>query len=125
MVSPKQSGTILPWASYSPSPTPYCSPSQTFSCVKEKISQFAEIIKKRAEYKNALLGSLFIAVSTMCLFLSFNFAPASIASPISASYPVLTVLLSIIFLKEKLTTKNKIGIVLLLIAIVGIGVVHS
>lgn len=87
----------------------------------EPLSQFADILKKIKEYKFALLGSFFAAISTMCLFLSFNFTLASIASPISASAPVLIVLLSLIFLKEKLTRKNWIGLTLVLISIIAIG----
>ena len=40
---------------------------------------------------------------------------------ISATYPVLTIVLAFIFLKEKLNFKSLIGLVLVVISILGIG----
>ncbi len=87
---------------------------------KEPLSQFSNIMSKLKEYQYPLLGSLFVSVSTMCFFTAFNHAQASIVSPINSSSPVLTVLLSIFFLKERLTIKNALGILLVLAAIVGV-----
>jgi uncharacterized membrane protein len=56
--------------------------------------------------------------------LAFDYALASIVSPIAASYPVLTVLLALIFLKEKISRKNAVGLVCVLIAILGISTLH-
>ncbi|MEK7186370.1 MAG: DMT family transporter [Patescibacteria group bacterium] len=92
---------------------------------KQKLNQFSEIINKYKDYKFALLGSLSIAVATMFLFLSFNFTLASIASPIAASAPVITVLLALIFLKDKISIKNWAGLILVLFSIIGLGFVNS
>lgn len=91
---------------------------------KQPLSQFKDILHKLREYKLPLLGSLFIAVATMFLFLSFDFTLASIASPIAASAPIVTVVLALIFLKEKITVKNWIGLVLVFISLIAIGIVN-
>lgn len=91
---------------------------------KQRLNQFKEISQQFKEYKFALLGSLSIAIATMFLFLSFNFTLASIASPIAASAPVLTVILALIFLKDKITIKNWVGLVLVLVSIIGLGFVN-
>jgi bacterial/archaeal transporter family protein len=87
---------------------------------KEPLDQFRGILSKLKEYQYPLLGSLFVSISTMCFFTAFNHAQASVVSPINSSSPVITVLLSVFFLKEKLTKKNALGILLVLIAIVGV-----
>lgn len=92
---------------------------------KQPLNQLNEIVSKFRDYKFALLGSLSIAVATMFLFLSFNFTLASIASPIAASGPIVTVILALIFLKEKITPRIWVGLILVLISIVGIGFVTS
>jgi drug/metabolite transporter (DMT)-like permease len=91
---------------------------------KQPLRQFKDFFHKLDEYKFALLGSGFIAFATMFLFLSFNFTLASIASPIAASSPIITVILAVVFLKEKITPKNFLGLLLLLISIIAIGIVN-
>lgn len=91
---------------------------------KQPLRQFNDFFHKLDEYKFALLGSGFIAFATMFLFLSFNFTLASIASPIAASSPIITVILAVVFLKEKVTPKNWVGLLLLLISIIAIGIVN-
>lgn len=90
---------------------------------RQSAKQFTTILKKLRQYKFALLGSLFIALGTLFLFLAFNFTLASIASPIVASYPVLTVVLALFFLKESIVLKDWIGLTILLTAILGISFV--
>lgn len=90
---------------------------------KEKVSQFTQIISHIKKYRFALLGSLFLVIATMLMFVAFSLTLASIASPITATYPVLTIILAMIFLKEKLTVKNGIGLLLVLLAIIGISFV--
>lgn len=89
--------------------------------MKEKLSQFSSIFKHLKEYSLSLTGSLLIACSTMCLYIAFNFEDASIASPIIASYPVLTTVLAYFFLKEKISIKNWVGLICLFISLIGIG----
>lgn len=88
---------------------------------KEPLSQFKVVFNKLQEYKFALVGSLVISISTLFLFLAFNYTLASIASPIVASYPVLTLILASVILKERLQKKDFVGIILVAVALVGIG----
>lgn len=88
---------------------------------KEPLSQFRGIIKNLREYAYPLLGSLGVTIGTLLLFLAFQYAPASVASPITSTYPVITVLLAMIFLKDKITLKNWIGLVLVFASVLGIG----
>jgi len=88
---------------------------------KQKLSQFTSIIKKFSVYKFALLGSLLNVITVLFLWLSFQYAPASIASPITASYPGIVILLAIVFLKEKVNLKDLIGFALIILGIGGLG----
>ena len=72
-------------------------------------------------YKFALLGSLLNVITVLFLWLSFQYAPASIASPITASYPGIVILLAIVFLKEKVNLKDLIGFALIILGIGGLG----
>ncbi len=92
---------------------------------KQPLRQLNKIITKFRDYKFALLGSLSIATATMFLFISFNFTLASIASPITASAPVVTVVLALAFLKEKITLKNWLGLLMVLVGIIGIAFVTA
>lgn len=88
---------------------------------KQPLSQFLGLLKNFSDYKFAFFGSLFIALATLSLFVSFNFTFASIASPIVASSPIITIILALIFLKEKVSKKNWIGLSLVLLSIICIG----
>lgn len=88
---------------------------------KQPLNQVAVIFKKVKDYKFALLGSISIAVSTMFLFLSFNLTLASITSPIVASAPIITVILAVIFLKDKLSPKNLVGLIIVIVSVIAIG----
>lgn len=87
----------------------------------ESLNQFKTIFKKLHEYKWSLLGAFAASAGTMSFFLSYNYTLASIASPINATYPVLTIILSLFFLKEKISLKNMIGLILVIISVVGVG----
>jgi transporter family protein len=91
---------------------------------KESLNQFKIIHKKIGEYKFSLIGSILISISTLFLFVSFNFLLASIASPIAASAPIITFILALIFLKEKVTIKNLLGLAIVLASIIGLGIVN-
>ena len=83
------------------------------------------VFKNLNNYKFALLGGLFNIVGTGFLWLSFSFAPASIASPITGSNGALTVLFSRLILKEKILVKKYIGILLAFIGIIGIAILRT
>lgn len=85
--------------------------------------EYKQFSFKITEYKNALIGSLFSSIGTLFLFTSFNYGDASILAPITATAPVPTIILSIVLLKERLSTKDIFGILLVLIGIIGISTV--
>lgn len=71
-------------------------------------------------YRFAVLGSVMNVLTVLFLWLAFSRAPASIASPITASYPGFVILLAITFLKEKVARKDYIGFVLIVASVMGI-----
>ncbi|OQA43289.1 MAG: 4-amino-4-deoxy-L-arabinose-phosphoundecaprenol flippase subunit ArnE [Parcubacteria group bacterium ADurb.Bin305] len=85
---------------------------------KEKLSHLRDLTKDIGKYKFALVGSLFNILGVLFLWISFSEIYASIASPLTATYPVLMVILAYIFLKEKVNKKDYFGIILVLIGII-------
>jgi len=80
---------------------------------------------KLAAYRYALLGGLFNIIGTGFLWLSFSYAPASVASPITGASGALTVVLAHSLLHEKISLRKYIGIILTFIGIIGIALVRS
>lgn len=85
---------------------------------KENLSHLLELTKNIGKYKFALAGSLFNILGVLFLWISFSEIYASIASPLTATYPALMVILAYIFLKEKVNKKDYFGIALVLIGII-------
>lgn len=83
------------------------------------------VMSNLKNYKFALIGGLFNIIGTGFLWLSFSFSPASIASPITSSSVVLTVLFSRLFLNEKISRRKYIGIAMAFIGILGIAILKS
>lgn len=83
------------------------------------------IMNKFDEYKFAILGGLFNIIGTGFLWLSFSFAPASIASPITGTNGAITVLLSRFLLKEKISKIKYFGMILAFIGVFGIAILRS
>ncbi|OGM21492.1 hypothetical protein A2714_00010 [Candidatus Woesebacteria bacterium RIFCSPHIGHO2_01_FULL_38_9] len=83
------------------------------------------VIKRVKDYKFALLGGLFNIIGTGFLWLSFSFAPASIASPITGINGALTVLLSKFLLKENISKRKYLGIVLAFVGVIGIAILRN
>ena len=64
------------------------------------------------------LATGFLGVSgSVVLYLLLRIAPASVAIPLSALYPVVTVILSFLFLQEALSLTRVLGIAFAVIAI--------
>jgi drug/metabolite transporter (DMT)-like permease len=87
---------------------------------KQSLSQFRGAINEFNKYKYAILGSLLTVLSVLFLWLAFASTYASIASPITAAYPALLVLLAIIFLKEKPSAGELFGLFITVVGIIGI-----
>lgn len=93
---------------------------------KESVIKTANgVLKRPSDYKFALLGGLFNIIGTGFLWLSFSFAPASIASPITGTNGALTVIFARLLLSEKISTKKYLGIILSFIGVVGIALLRS
>ena len=67
---------------------------------KQVIPKLENIRKQWGIYKFALLGSTMNMLTVLFLWLAFARSPASIASPITASYPGFVILMAIVFLKS-------------------------
>lgn len=78
-----------------------------------------------ATYKYALLGGLFNIIGTGFLWLSFSYAPASIASPITGASGSLTVLLSHYVLRDRISRKKYVAIAVTFIGIIGIAILRA
>ncbi len=83
------------------------------------------VLNRLRDYKFALLGGLFNIVGTGFLWLSFSYAPASIASPITGCNGVITVILSRLLLKEKISKIKYLGIFLAISGVIGIAILRE
>lgn len=83
------------------------------------------VVNRFKDYRFALLGGLFNIIGTGFLWLSFSFAPASIASPITGSNGALTVLLSRFILKEKISIRKYLGILIAFVGVIGIAMLRN
>jgi uncharacterized membrane protein len=63
-----------------------------------------------------LVVGLLTAIGTLALFAAFRRGKASIVTPLTAMYPLITVVLALTFLKERVDSSKVIAIVLALIA---------
>ncbi|MFH1838240.1 MAG: EamA family transporter [Candidatus Kuenenbacteria bacterium] len=91
---------------------------------KQKALKIIKDVKKNIEeYKHPILGSFFHIIGTGLLLLSFNYTMASIASPITATSGVILILLTVLFMDEKIRFKNFIGIILAFIGVLGLSFV--
>ena len=84
-------------------------------------SIFSKLTLKR-NYPS-FIGSILAVVCVLFLFIAFSKIPASIASPITATYPVIVVLGAKILFNEKLTTKRFFGIGLVTLGILILSII--
>lgn len=89
---------------------------------KQKLNKLFESVRNYKKYKYAIFGSLLTVMGVLFLWLSFANTLASIASPLTATYPVLMVALAYYFLKEKIMKKDYYGILLVFIGILVISI---
>lgn len=87
---------------------------------QQKIPSLDTVRSEWSSYKYALLGALMNTITVLFLWLSFSLLPASIASPITASYPGFVVIMAVLWLKEKVIIKDYVGFVLILIGTIGV-----
>lgn len=87
---------------------------------KQSLRQFVSFAKNYSKYKFAILGSFFNIICVLFLWLAFQRTFASIASPLTATYPVIILVLAHLFLKEKISRKDLIGLAITFLGIIGI-----
>lgn len=68
-----------------------------------------------------LLGTFFAIAGTLLFFLAFTYEKVSLIAPVSSVYPGLTVILAVVFLKEKITKRQTLGIISIIFGIILIG----
>ena len=87
---------------------------------KETARHILVFAKNLTKYKFPLLGSFFNVVGLVGLWLAFENTYASIASPLTASYPGMMVVLAIFFLGEKPRKIELVGLGLIILGVIGI-----
>lgn len=88
---------------------------------KENPQKILKMLKKWQIYKYAIFGSLFNVLGLVGLWLAFENTLASIASPLTAAYPGFMVILAVVWLKEKPSKLELLGLILIMLGVVGIG----
>ncbi len=82
-------------------------------------------VHKFNNYKYALLGGLFNIIGTGFLWLSFSYAPASVASPITGTSGALTVLLSHYILRDRISIRKYMAIIVTFVGVLGIIILRA
>lgn len=90
---------------------------------KQSVRVISKALIEYKKYKFALIGSLFNILGVLLLWLAFTNTLASIASPLTATYPVLMVILAHYFLKEEIQKKDYCGVVLVIMGVLLISIV--
>lgn len=69
----------------------------------------------------SIVGTGLVVCGTLSLFFAFQFGKASLVSPVTATYPALVVFLAVLFLKEKITKRQVLGILAVIVGIMFVG----
>lgn len=89
---------------------------------KEPLSQFVNIFTHLKRYSYSMIGALLGVVSVLFLWLAFAATYASVASPLTASFPFFTLVLAYVWLKEKITFRDGVGVLITIVGIIGISI---
>ncbi|MBU0619250.1 DMT family transporter [Patescibacteria group bacterium] len=73
------------------------------------------------KFAPTLAGIIVLLAGSFIFLTSFDYGPVSLISPVTGSYPVVTVLLATTFLKEKLNAKQLTGIIGVILGIILVG----
>jgi len=84
---------------------------------KQTLRQVGDFFKKFNEYKFAFLSGLFSTLAVLALWLAFEVLPASVASPLTAITPIFVFILGILFLKDTVSFKNTVGLLIVTLGI--------
>ena len=69
----------------------------------------------------SILGVTLLSTGTLLFYLAFDYGKVSLITPISSIYPAITVFLAIIFLKEKISQRQSLGIVGIILGLILVG----
>lgn len=83
----------------------------------QKYQQLKTFFTHFSKHKYAFLSGLLSTIAVLTFWLSFEILPASIASPLTGVTPFFVVVLSILFLKEKISLKNTVGLIIVVLGI--------
>lgn len=89
----------------------------------ETIHQFFKIFSEIQKYKYAIVGAFLGTIAVLFLWLTFEATYASIASPLTGAYPLFTLLLAYVWLKEKLSLRDWIGCLIVIAGVLGVGTI--
>lgn len=81
-----------------------------------------EKLRSKTSLIYTVLGIFFIEAGLIAIALAYQNGYASLVSPVVATHMLITAILAIIFLREKLSSIQKVGILLNLIGVIAIGV---
>jgi len=84
-----------------------------------------EMLTNRSSLIFTIIGIFFIELGLIAISLAYQYGLASLVSPIVASHMLITVVLAVIFLKERLLPIQKIGVLLTMIGVIVIGISSS
>jgi transporter family protein len=90
---------------------------------KQSLKQFQSIFTNLEKYRMSMYGALLNIIGTLFLLLSFQYSLVSIVAPIGASYPGIMVILAMLWLKEKLTKKDILGLIVIIVGVIGISTI--
>jgi drug/metabolite transporter (DMT)-like permease len=77
--------------------------------------------ERRAFLRGALLGQMVNGIAWICYFKALSTGPAAIVQTITAAYTALTVVLALIFLKERLVAIQVLGVAMVVGSSVALG----
>lgn len=91
---------------------------------KQKFNEIKLIFTKLPQYKFAILGSGLLVSSMICFWLAFANTLASIASTITGTHLAFVLIFAKFFLREKITSKDYAGIIIILFGLMGLSLVN-
>ena len=83
------------------------------------------MLTNRSSLIFTIIGIFFIELGLIAISLAYQYGLASLVSPIVTSHMLITVVLAVIFLKERLLPIQKIGVLLTMIGVIVIGISSS
>src|SRR3989344_3513347 len=99
----------------------YIPPLLIFMAIDKNGRKF-EKLKNKSSLLYTVIGIFFIEVGLIAIALAYQYGKASLVSPVISTHMLITALLAAFFLKERLLTVQKVGILVTLIGVSVIGI---